>query len=72
MAWEVTKADQDLKEINWKFIKNQEWRWDWNERPKEEKVSWAGLEKRRNCCSTAHTPVLYLNIHLLQAVSGEP
>lgn len=72
MAQELTKAEQDLPEINWKFTKNQEWGWDWNERPEEEKVSWAGLEKRRICCSSMLTPVLYLSIHLLQAVPGEP
>lgn len=47
MAQELTKTDQDLPKINWKFIKSQEWGWDWNERPEEEKVSWAGLERRR-------------------------
>lgn len=60
MAGELTKTEQDLPEINWKFIKNQEWGWDCNERPEEEKVSWAGLERRRKepAAPSTLTPVL--------------
>lgn len=63
MAGELTKIDQDLPEINWKFIKNQEWGWDWNERPEDEKVSWAGLEKGREESAAAplHSPLPFIS-----------
>lgn len=63
MAQELTKTDQDLPEINWKFIKNQEWVWDWNERPEGEKVSWAGLEKRRKeSAAPLHSPQSFISV----------
>lgn len=63
MAWDFTKIDQDLPEINWKFIKNQEWGWDWNERPEEEKVSRARLEKgREESAAPLHSPQSFISV----------
>lgn len=65
MAQELTKTEQDLPGINWTFIKNQEWGWDWNERPEEEKVSWAGLEKRRKeSAAPLHSPQPFISVSI--------